>query len=121
MPCLAHFTAAYIRKHLVLVLSISCKNVQKTSYLYNNAVILYYYGMFCYPGIFTFSITAVFSPGRGCVPLKRRSPNLNHRFYAHFINCIKFPHNSPKTPKITSELASIKPLYFLAKLNFQTI
>ena len=100
---------------------ISCKNVQKTTYLYNHAIILYYYGMFSYGGIFTFSVMAVFSPGQGCVPLKRRPPNLNHRFYAHFINCVKFSHNSPKTLKSTSELTSTKPLYFLVKLNYQTI
>ena len=88
---------------------------------HNNAIILYYYSMFCYPGVFTFSIMAVFSPGQGCVPLKRRPPNLNHRFYTHFINCVKFSHNSLKTPKITSIPTSKKPLYFLAKLNFQTI
>ena len=39
----------------------------------------------------------------------------------HFINCVNFSHNSPKTPKITSILTSIKPLYFLVKLNCQTI
>ena len=101
---------------------ISCKNVQKTTCPQIHAIILYYYGMFLSGGgIFTFSITAVFSPGMGCVLLKRKPPNLNHRFYAHFINCVKFSHNSPKTPKITSILTSIKPLYFLVKLNFQTI
>ena len=88
-------TTSYPRKRLAPVLSISCKNAQKTTYIYNHAVILYYCSMFCYPGIFTFSITAVFSPGQGCVPLKRRPPNLNHRFYAHFINCVNFSHNSP--------------------------
>ena len=39
----------------------------------------------------------------------------------HFINCVNFSHNSLKTPKITSILTSIKPLYFLVKLNCQTI
>lgn len=97
------------RKHLTLVLSISCKNAQNTSYLYNNAVILYYYGMFLYGGIFTFSVTAVFSPGQGCVQLKRRPPNLNHRFYTHFINCVKITHNSPKLPKTASVPTSINP------------
>ena len=88
------YTTPYTREHLVFVLSLSCKNAQKTSYLVINTIILYYYGMFSYGGIFTFSVTAVFSPGQGCVLLKRKPPNLNHRFYAHFINCIKFPHNS---------------------------
>ena len=99
----------------------SCKNAQYPTYLYNHAIILYYYGMFLSGGIFTFSIMVVFSPGAGCVQLKRRPPNLNHRFYAHFINCVKFLHNSLKIPKLTSELTSTKPLYFLAKLNYQTI
>ena len=111
--------------HTPLALSLShyltCKNAQKTTYHQINAVILYYYGMFLSGGIFTFSVTAVFFPGQGCVQLKRKPPNLNHRFYAHFINCVKFSHNSLKTPKITSIPTSKKPLYFLAKLNFQTI
>ena len=111
--------------HPPLALSLShyltCKNVQKTSYLVINTIILYYYGMFSYGGIFTFSITAVFSPGQGCVLLKRKPPNLNHRFHTNPINCVKFSHNSLKIPKITSTPTSIKPLYFLVKLNCRTI
>ena len=68
-------TTSYPRKRLAPVLSISCKNVQKTTCLYNHTVILYYYGMFFYGGIFTFSETAVFSPGMGCVQLTRQLKN----------------------------------------------
>ena len=39
----------------------------------------------------------------------------------YIINCVKFSHNSPKLPKITSVTTSIKSLYFLVKLNFLTI
>ena len=41
---------------------LSCKNAQKTTYTIIHTVILYYYGMFLYPGVFTFSATAVFCP-----------------------------------------------------------
>ena len=114
-------TLPYTRNTSPLAISLSCKNVQKTTYLYNHAIILYYYGMFLSGGIFTFSITAVFHPGAGCVLLKRRPPNLNHRFHTNPINCVKFSHNSLKIPKITSTPTSIKPLYFLVKLNCRTI
>ena len=73
----------------------TCKNVQNTTYAIIHTVILYYYGMFSYWGIFTFSVTAVFSPGQGCVLLKRKPPNLNHRFHTNPINCVNFSHNSP--------------------------
>lgn len=67
-------------KHLAPVLSLSCKNVQKTTCLYNHPVILYYYGMFLSGGIFTFSETAVFSPGQGCVQLTRQLKNSTYPF-----------------------------------------
>lgn len=108
-------------KHLATMPYPTCKNAQYPTYTKKHAVILYYYGMFYYPGVFTFSETAVFSPGRGCVQLKRRPPNLNHRFYTHFINCVKITHNLLKSPKSTSKWVSVKSLYFLAKLNFLTI
>ena len=73
---------------LPLAISLTCKNVQNTSYLVINTIILYYYGMFHSGGYFTFLISAAFLPGQGCVQLKRRQPNLNHRFYTHFINCV---------------------------------
>ena len=105
------------------VLSLSCKNVQKTTYLHNYAIILYYYSMFenicsermfaISPGVFTFSATAVFSPGRGCVQLTRQLKKLTYPFHpislrlipysthqsTHQLNCVKFTHNSPKYPK----------------------
>ena len=81
-------TTPYTGNTLSHVLSLSCKNVQKTTCIYNHAVILYYYGMFLSGGIFTFSETAVFSPGQGCVLLKRKPPNLNHRFHTNPINCV---------------------------------
>lgn len=37
------------------------------------------------------------------------------------LNCFKFSHNFPFNPKSTSTPTSVKPLYFLSKLNFQTI
>ena len=59
---------------------ISCKNVQKTTYTIIHTVILYYYGMFFVWGIFTFSETAVFPPGMGCVQLTRQLKNSTYPF-----------------------------------------
>ena len=90
----------------------TCKNAQNTTYVKNHSIILYYYSMFLLihtPGVFTFSVSAAFLPGWGCVPLKRRPPNPNHRFHTHFINCIKFSHNSLESPKTTSVPTSINP------------
>ena len=70
-------------------------NIQVTPKKYT--IILYYYGMFTIPGIFTFSETAVFATGCGCVQLTRQLQN-----------CIKFSHNSPNHPKFTSIVTSIK-------------
>ena len=59
-------------------------------------------------------------PG-GCVPLIRHTQILNSIIQITSLNCFKFSHNSHFSPKTTSIHTSIKPLYFLAKLNFQTI
>ena len=72
---------------------LTCKNAQKTTYIHNHAIILYYYSMFenicsermftISPGVFTFSITAVFSPGRGCVQLTRQLKNSTRPSLSH--------------------------------------
>ena len=57
---------------------------------YNHSIILYYYSMFCYPGIFTFSITAVFSPGRGCVQLTRQLKKSTYPFHPISLRLIPY-------------------------------
>ena len=65
---------------LPLSYHISCKNAQKTTCPQIHAIILYYYSMFLYGGVFTFSIMAVFSPGRGCIQLTRQLKNSTYPF-----------------------------------------
>ena len=95
---ISHCTIASV-KHFYLTDGYcpTCKNVQKASYTqktYNNTILLWYV---YHPGVFTFSETAVFSPGWGCVQLTRQLQN-----------CIKFSHNSPNHTKFTSIVTSIK-------------
>ena len=131
MPCLTHFTAAYQKNTLSLSCYPSCKNVQKTSYLVINTIILYYYGMFSSWGVFTFSIMAVFSPWQGCVQLTRQLKNSTYIFLPIPIHPthISPPHH--KLYQIFTQFTKIikndfgtdfdKFLVFLIKINFQTI
>ena len=111
---------------------LSCKNVQKTTCPRKHPIILYYYSMFHTRVYLHFQKWQSFPQGRDVfnshVNLKIQLTHLHQiqsthptHISPHFINCVNFSHNSPKTPKITSILTSIKPLYFLVKLNCQTI
>ena len=89
---------------------------------YRNTVLLRY--VFCMGVYLHFQKRQSFHQGGDVF-----NSNVNHQIQSthpthispHFINCVNFSHNSLKTPKITSILTSIKPLYFLVKLNCQTI
>ena len=73
-------------------------------------------------GYFTLFFCHFFPKTWGWVPSTRRTPNLISRNPPpSILNCFKITHNFPFNPKSTSKPTSVKPLYFLSKLNFQTI
>lgn len=73
-------------------------------------------------GYFTLFFCHFFPKTWGWVPFTHLTPNLISRNPPpSILNCFKITHNSLFNPKSTSTPTSVKPLYFLSKLNFQTI
>ena len=114
-------TTPYIRKHLILVLSLSCKNVQKTTYTIIYTIILYYYCMFYHPGCIYIFRNGSFSLRVGmCSTLtptqksKSPIPIPHYKLYQIFTQFTKITQNGFGTH-------FDKSLVFLTKINFQTI